>query len=68
MVSGKTSKIEDMKYVVCNGDEGDPGAFMDRSIMEGDPHRVIEGMMIAAMLVEHKKDIFMCVLSIPCSK
>ncbi len=37
----------DKKYVVCNGDEGDPGAFMDRSIMEGDPHRMIEGMMIA---------------------
>ncbi len=39
---------EPMKYVVCNGDEGDPGAFMDRSVMEGDPHRMIEGMMIAA--------------------
>lgn len=37
------------KYVVCNGDEGDPGAFMDRSIMEGDPHRMIEGMLIAAL-------------------
>ena len=37
------------KYVVCNGDEGDPGAFMDRSIMEGNPHSVIEGMMIAAL-------------------
>ncbi|MCD8077137.1 MAG: NADH-quinone oxidoreductase subunit NuoF [Lachnospiraceae bacterium] len=37
------------KYVVCNGDEGDPGAFMDRSMMEGDPHRVIEGMMVAAV-------------------
>ncbi len=37
------------KYVVCNGDEGDPGAFMDRSIMEGDPHRMIEGMMIGAL-------------------
>ena len=36
-----------VKYVVCNGDEGDPGAFMDRSIMEGDPHGVIEGMIIA---------------------
>ena len=35
------------KYVVCNGDEGDPGAFMDRSIMAGDPHRMLEGMMIA---------------------
>ena len=39
------------KYVVCNGDEGDPGAFMDRSLMEGDPHAVIEGMMIAARAV-----------------
>lgn len=37
----------EIKYVVCNGDEGDPGAFMDRSVMEGDPHRVIEGMLIA---------------------
>ncbi|MDI6600980.1 MAG: NADH-quinone oxidoreductase subunit NuoF [Thermoanaerobacteraceae bacterium] len=36
------------KYVVCNGDEGDPGAFMDRSIMEGDPHSIIEGMIIGA--------------------
>ncbi|KHK01082.1 NADH-ubiquinone oxidoreductase-F iron-sulfur binding region domain-containing protein [Desulfovibrio sp. TomC] len=36
------------KYVICNGDEGDPGAFMDRSLMEGNPHCVIEGMMIAA--------------------
>lgn len=40
---------ETTKYIVCNGDEGDPGAFMDRSIMEGDPHRVLEGMMIAAI-------------------
>ena len=39
----------DQKYVVCNADEGDPGAFMDRSIMEGDPHRMLEGMMIAAV-------------------
>ncbi len=39
----------DIKYVVCNGDEGDPGAFMDRSIMEGDPHRMLEGMMIAGI-------------------
>ncbi len=37
------------KYVVCNGDEGDPGAFMDRSIMEGNPHSIIEGMLIAAL-------------------
>lgn len=41
-------QTEAKKYVVCNGDEGDPGAFMDRSIMEGDPHKVLEGMMIAA--------------------
>jgi bidirectional [NiFe] hydrogenase diaphorase subunit len=39
------------KYVICNGDEGDPGAFMDRSVMEGDPHRVLEGMAIAAYAV-----------------
>lgn len=39
------------KYVVCNGDEGDPGAFMDRSIMEGDPHAVLEGMAIAGYAV-----------------
>jgi len=39
------------KYVICNGDEGDPGAFMDRSMMEGDPHRVLEGMAIAAYAV-----------------
>ena len=45
-VKRQTSPI---KYVVCNGDEGDPGAFMDRSIMEGDPHRMLEGMMIAGV-------------------
>ena len=42
---------ETPRYVVCNGDEGDPGAFMDRSILEGDPHRVIEGLIIAARAV-----------------
>lgn len=42
-------KDADQKYVCCNADEGDPGAFMDRSIMEGDPHRMLEGMMIAAV-------------------
>ena len=42
---------EKIRYIVCNGDEGDPGAFMDRSIMEGDPHKMIEGMMIAAYAV-----------------
>ncbi len=41
----------DKKYVICNADEGDPGAFMDRSIIEGDPHKLIEGMMIAAYAI-----------------
>jgi NADH-quinone oxidoreductase subunit F len=45
------SYAETPKYVVCNGDEGDPGAFMDRSILEGDPHSVIEGLTIAARAV-----------------
>jgi len=39
------------KYIVCNGDEGDPGAFMDRAVMEGNPHAVLEGMMIAARAI-----------------
>lgn len=41
----------DVKYVICNADEGDPGAFMDRSVLEGDPHSVLEGMMIAAYAI-----------------
>ena len=45
----------DQKYVVCNADEGDPGAFMDRSILEGDPHSVIEAMMIAGYAVGANK-------------
>lgn len=40
------------KYVICNGDEGDPGAFMDRSIMEGDPHSIIEGMALCAYAIK----------------
>ena len=43
------------KYIVCNGDEGDPGAFMDRSVMEGDPHKMLEGMMIAGYAVGAKE-------------
>jgi NADH-quinone oxidoreductase subunit F len=43
--------IGNKKYVICNGDEGDPGAFMDRSVMEGDPFKVIEGMAIAAFVI-----------------
>ena len=45
-------QAEKTRYVVCNGDEGDPGAFMDGSVMEGDPFKLIEGMMIAAYAVE----------------
>lgn len=49
------SQSEKTRYVVCNGDEGDPGAFMDRSVMEGDPHRMLEGMCIAAAAVGAQK-------------
>ncbi|MDZ7696849.1 MAG: NADH-ubiquinone oxidoreductase-F iron-sulfur binding region domain-containing protein [Deltaproteobacteria bacterium] len=42
---------EGERYIICNADEGDPGAYMDRSILEGDPHGVIEGMLIAAMAI-----------------
>ena len=44
----------DEKYIVCNADEGDPGAFMDRAVLEGDPHRVLEGMMISGIAVGAK--------------
>ena len=47
-----TKNVEaDQKYVVCNADEGDPGAFMDRSILEGDPHSVIEAMAICGYCI-----------------
>ena len=48
---GARKQNAEIKYVVCNGDEGDPGAFMDRSIMEGNPHSVLEGMMIAGLAI-----------------
>ncbi len=48
------------KYIICNADEGDPGAFMDRSVLESDPHSVIEGMMIAAKAVGAKKGYIYC--------
>lgn len=48
----------DIKYVICNGDEGDPGAFMDRSILEGNPIAVIEGMMIAGYAIGAKQGYF----------
>ncbi len=52
-----SKNISDQKYVVCNADEGDPGAFMDRSILEGDPHSVIEGMIIAGYAIGATKGL-----------
>ena len=54
-----TRKVQsDVKYVICNGDEGDPGAFMDRSVLEGDPQAVIEGMLIAARAMHATNGVF----------
>lgn len=56
-----TSEVEaDFKSVVCNADEGDPGAFMDRSVLEGDPHSVIEGMTIAGFAVGADRGYIYC--------
>jgi NADH-quinone oxidoreductase subunit F len=49
------NQAAEQKYIICNGDEGDPGAFMDRSVMEGDPHSVIEGMAIGAYAIGANK-------------
>ncbi len=54
------SAAGDRKYIVCNADEGDPGAFMDRSVIEGDPHAVIEGMLIAARAIGAGKGYIYC--------
>jgi len=48
------------KYLICNADEGDPGAFMDRSLLEGDPHAVLEGMIIAAYSIGASEGIIYC--------
>lgn len=58
--TGKKWKIAlssdaDQKYIICNADEGDPGAFMDRSVIEGDPHRVLEGIAIGAYAIHASK-------------
>ena len=50
----------DQKYVICNADEGDPGAFMDRSLLEGDPHAVLEGMIIAGLAIKASHGIIYC--------
>jgi NADP-reducing hydrogenase subunit HndC len=53
-----TNKVQaDQKYVVCNADEGDPGAFMDRSILEGDPHSVLEAMAICGYCIGASKGL-----------
>ncbi|MCX6243658.1 MAG: 4Fe-4S binding protein [Bacteroidetes bacterium] len=48
------------KYIICNADEGDPGAFMDRSVLEGDPHSVLEGMIIAAYAIQANQGVIYC--------
>ncbi|MCF6367072.1 MAG: NADH-quinone oxidoreductase subunit NuoF [Bacteroidales bacterium] len=50
----------DEKYIICNADEGDPGAFMDRSLLEGDPHAVIEGMIIGAYAIGANAGVIYC--------
>ena len=50
----------DQKYVICNADEGDPGAFMDRSLLEGDPHAVLEGLAIAGYAVGASEGVIYC--------
>ncbi|MDT8392857.1 MAG: NADH-quinone oxidoreductase subunit NuoF [Bacteroidales bacterium] len=50
----------DVKYIICNADEGDPGAFMDRSVLEGDPHSVLEGMIIGAYAIEATGGVIYC--------
>jgi NADH:ubiquinone oxidoreductase subunit F (NADH-binding)/(2Fe-2S) ferredoxin len=50
----------DLKYLICNADEGDPGAFMDRSVLEGDPHSVLEGMAIAAYAIGCREGYIYC--------
>ncbi len=52
-----SKSVADQKYMLCNGDEGDPGAFMDRSVMEADPHSVIEGMIIGAKAIGASKGV-----------
>ncbi len=54
------SSKSDQKYIICNADEGDPGAFMDRSVLEGDPHSVLEGMTIAAYAIGATEGVIYC--------
>ncbi len=52
--------VNDEKFIICNADEGDPGAFMDRSVLEGDPHSVLEGMMIGAYAIGANGGVIYC--------
>ncbi len=52
--------VNNEKYIICNADEGDPGAFMDRSVLEGDPHAVLEGMMIGAYAIGATGGVIYC--------
>jgi len=56
------------KYLICNADEGDPGAFMDRSILEADPHSVLEGMLIAAYAIGTTQGYIYCRAEYPLAK
>ncbi len=58
----KTEEYE--RYMICNADEGDPGAFMDRSMLESDPFSVVEGMMIAGFAIGAEKGFFILELNI----
>ena len=55
-----SKSVGTQKYVICNADEGDPGAFMDRSVLESDPHRVLEGMLIAGYAVGAIGGLHLC--------
>ena len=54
------NNASDEKFIICNADEGDPGAFMDRSVLEGDPHSVIEGMIIGAYAIGATEGVIYC--------
>ena len=54
----KVESLDNDKFIICNGDEGDPGSYMDRSVLEGDPHSVIEGMIIAGHTIGASKGYF----------
>ncbi len=54
------AEVSDVKYIICNADEGDPGAFMDKNLLEGDPHSIIEGMIIGAYAIGASVGIVYC--------